>query len=96
MSRIFPNYHQIASAELSTYFKAKADAIDAETKVKASLNRLKLLGIDPDWRLGEAMNADPDEVFVCEHDGCDRPVIVRSWSRVEKKLCESHAPKETP
>ena len=88
--KVFPDYHAIVSKELSSYFSAKAKAIEADGEVRRAGARLKLLGVDPEWRIQDALSASADEVFVCAHDGCDRPVISRSWD--QREFCESHTP----
>lgn len=88
--RLFPNFHAIVSAELAAYFAAKSKAIEAEAGVREVGRKLKLLGVDPEWRISEALNAPPEQVFVCEHDGCDRPVISQSWA--PRDFCDEHTP----
>lgn len=91
--RVFPNFHRIVSAELAAYFQAKAAAIEAEAKVTESAARLKLLGVDPEWRISEALSAKPEDVICCDHPGCDRPVISHSWD--PKSFCEEHHVEKT-
>lgn len=93
--RVFPNFHQIVANELMNYFTAKAKEIEAQAATRDAGLRLKLLGVDPEWRVGEALNALPDKVFVCTAEGCDRPVICHSWD--EREHCDEHfLPKPKP
>lgn len=92
--KLFPNFHGILSGELAQYFTAKTKLIEAQQQVREIERRLKLLGIDPTWSLADALSADPEEVFVCEHEGCERPVISRSWA--QKEFCGEHTPAKKP
>lgn len=92
--RLFPNFHAIVSAELAAYFATKSKAIEAEAGVREVARKLKLLGVDPEWRISEALNADPEQVFVCGHEGCDRPVISQSWA--PRDFCDEHTPPAKP